>query len=187
MNYRKLFLWVEGEDDKRFFEKIIEPEFRKKYNSVETRCYATLKKDKLGNFLKSIKAMKADYIFVADINDSPCITAKKQKITKEWGKKIVDRDKIVVVIKEIESWYLAGLKDAECKKFNMPIFDKTDDVTKEQFNSLIPTKKFNSRIDFMIEILNNFSIEVAVRKNRSFSYFIEKYTSEVSGNIANYG
>jgi len=77
------------------------------------------------------------------------------------------------VRKEIESWYLAILDDGKCKEFGVPSF-RTDDVTKEQFNGLIP-KKFDSGIDFMREILKSFDIEIAKRKNRSFKYFAEKY------------
>ncbi|MDI6767583.1 MAG: hypothetical protein QME52_12240, partial [Bacteroidota bacterium] len=61
-------------------------------------------------------------------------------------------------------------------------FKDTDDTTKEQFNRLIP-EKYDSRIDFMSEILNNFSFKTAKRKNRSFKYFIEKYNCEVSENL----
>lgn len=64
MCYRRLFIWVEGEDDARFFEKIMEPKLQKKYDVVETIRYASLKKEKIDNFLKSIKAMGAEYIFV---------------------------------------------------------------------------------------------------------------------------
>ncbi len=53
------------------------------------------------NFLKSIDAMKAKYIYITDINNSPCITAKKQKIKLQ-----IDTKKIFVVIKEIESCVL---------------------------------------------------------------------------------
>jgi len=182
MGYRRLFIWVEGEDDRRFFEKMIAPKLQKKYNFVETRRYATLKKEKIYNFLKSIKAMGAEYIFVADINHSPCVTAKKENIRSELRN--IDEERIIVVIKEIESWYLAGLDNTRSKKFKVRAFKTTDDITKEKFNSLIP-KKFDSRIDFMLEILKNFSIEIAKQKNRSFRYCIEKYNCEASENVGN--
>lgn len=172
MEYRRLFIWVEGEDDKRFFEKIIEPKLKEKYTSVETRCYATLKKEKIDNFLKSIKAMGADYIYVTDINDSPCVTTKKEEIQNKLRN--IDADRIIVVIKEIEGWYLAGLSNTDADKYKIPIFDDTNTITKEQFNNLIP-QKFVSRIDFILEILKNFSIEIAKKRNRSFRYFIEKH------------
>ncbi len=177
MGYRRLFIWVEGEDDERFFKNILEPKLQKKYDWVETRRYVTLKKEKINNFLKSIKGMGADYIFVTDINNSPCVIAKKQETQNKLRN--IGSDKIIVVIKEIESWYLAGLGDAECNRFDIRTFNDTDEIIKEQFDSLIP-KKFDSRIDFMIEVLKIFSIEVATQKNRSFRYFIQRYDCETS-------
>lgn len=180
MAYRRLFIWVEGEDDERFFKSIVEPKLKKNFDFVETRRYATLKKEKINNFLKSIKAMGADYIFVTDINKSPCITAKKQKIQNKLRN--IDSTKIIVVIKEIEGWYLAGLSHAACTRFKIRNFANTDEITKEQFDTLIP-KDFDSRIDFMIEVLKNFSIEIATKKNRSFNYFVQKYTCKSSKKI----
>ena len=133
-----------------------------------------MKKEKVDNFLKSIDAMNTDYIFVTDINQKPCVTAKKQTVKKTYKK--VAEDKIAIVIKEIESWYLAGLSDAAAKKFKIRAFATTDGITKEQFNSLIP-KRFDSRIDFMLEMLKNFSIEIAKQKNGSFNYFFEKFVT----------
>ena len=86
----------------------------------------------------------------------------------------IDKSKIIVVIKEIESWYLAGLDNKVCRQLKINNFADTDNVTKEKFNALIP-KKFTSRIDFMSEILKYFSIEIAKQKNNSFQYFVEKY------------
>jgi len=171
-SYSRLFIWVEGEDDERFFKNVLKPKLQTKYDSVEIRKYATLKKEKIDNFIKSIEAMGASYIFVTDINNYPCVTAKKEEIQRKF--KNIDNDKIIVVIKEIESWYLAGLDDKACKKFRIRNFSETDNIEKDQFNAFIP-KKFNSRIDFMLEILKNYSIEDAKQKNRSFKYYFEKY------------
>jgi hypothetical protein len=79
------------------------------------------------------------------------------------------------VIKEIESWYLAGLTAKDLEKLNIDYKKKkTDNLTKEQFNRLIP-KKFISRIDFMQEVLKHFHLETAKQNNQSFKYFLEKY------------
>jgi len=79
MPYKLLFIWVEGDDDKRFFDKILLLKFQEKYDTVKVIKYAEMKRGKVDNFIKSIKAMGADYIYLTDINDSPCITAKKKK------------------------------------------------------------------------------------------------------------
>ncbi len=170
MGYRKLFILVEGLDDARFFDKIIKPIFEKKYNEVMLFQYAQRKKEKVDAFLKSIKAM-GDYFYVKDINDAPCVTAKKQKIQDKLN---IDKDRIVVVIEEIESWYLAGLDNAGSKKLGMRPLVTTSHIAKEQFDNLRP-KKFDSRIDFMLEILKRFSIKTAKDKNRSFRYFLQKH------------
>jgi len=82
LGLKKLYIWVEGDDDKRFFNGVIKSKFIKKYDSVEIVRYAHLKREKIDNFLKSIKAMSANYIYVADINNAPCVTDKKRKNTK---------------------------------------------------------------------------------------------------------
>lgn len=171
MVYERLFIWVEGRDDERFVETVLKPSFQNKYDWVEVRPYAGMKDMKIDAFLKNIKAMGADYIFLADIDDASCPTEKKRRLQKKFRN--VDAKKIITVIKEIESWYLAGLSNPRMKSFKMPVLSNTDDVTKEQFDTLIP-QKFDSRIDFMIEILKQYSVNVAKHKNKSFSYIVRK-------------
>lgn len=176
MGYRRLLIWVEGNDDVRFFNEIIKPRLQEKYNLVEVRPYRPLKKGKVGNYLRGIKTMNAayiyDYIYVSDINDAPCVTAKKQKIQNKLRN--IDGNRIVVVIKEIESWYLAGLSNENAQKLKIHSLTTTDDITKEQFDNLIP-RKFDSRIDFMSEILKYFSMKIAKQRNESLRYFVHKY------------
>lgn len=173
MGYKKLFIWVEGEDDKRFFNFIINLIFGEKYDWIKIIQYAKKKPKWRIDFLKTIIAMKADYIYVADINNAPCVTAKKYKTRN------IDKDKIIVVIKEIEGWYLAGLDDINSKRLKISTVTTTDTITKEQFNRLIP--KNESRIDFMSEILKCFSLGIAIQKNTSFNYFVEKYKIKGEG------
>jgi len=86
----------------------------------------------------------------------------------------LDGASIVVVVKEIESWYLAGIKETLARRIHIPNLMSTDDLTKEAFNALIPYE-FDSRIDFMFEILKEFSTDTAQQKNRSFRFFVSHY------------
>ncbi len=173
MEYERLFIWVEGEDDLRFFNRIIKPAFEGKYNLVEVRTYAALKRQKVSNYLRSINAMDAAYIFVTDMNQAPCITARKEEIEDKFRN--VDKDKVIVVIKEIESWYLAGLDDACSKKCGIRPCNTTDTIIKEQFDNMTPKKFISSRIDFLQEILKYFQVEIAKQKNESFRYFLTDF------------
>lgn len=172
MAYKRLFILVEGEDDERFLNSLTKTIFKEKYDAVIPWKYSKQKNKKINDFLISIKKMHADYIYITDINQSPCITSKKNSITTKLQN--IAADRILIVIKEIESWYLAGLDDNFAKKYEIPLFKNTVEITKEKFDSFMP-KKFDSRIDFMSEILKNFSIDKAKKRNTSFRYFMNKY------------
>lgn len=170
MPYRQLRILVEGNDDERFFERI-RTILEKKYDFIQTWKYQQKTNKQVRNFLQSIKEMDSSYIFVKDINRAPCVTEKKQRIKRKYGR--IDISNLIIVIKEIEGWYLAGLDDESCKELGLRLFSNTNDLTKEHFNNLIPNK-FDSRIDFMVEVLKRFSLETAKQKNKSFSYFMSK-------------
>jgi len=173
MTYKLLFILLEGDDDKRFFESVVEPFFEERYTMIKFWKYANKNKKLRANFIKSIDAMKADYICVGDIDDAPCITAKKEKIADDFDEKIT-KDKIVIVIKEIESWYLAGLDEKTSKRLGIcKKIKTTDNITKEHFNQLIP--KNMPRIEFMQKILENYDVGVAEGGNRSLGYFLNKW------------
>jgi hypothetical protein len=171
MSYKRLWILLEGSDDERFFEKI-KPTLEKKFDSVHSWKYAQEPPKGTRNFLKSIKAMKSAYFFWADINRMPCVTVKKDNVKRKYGASI-EIDNVIIVVKEIESWYLTGLNQKACREIGIRSFDNTDLITKEDFDNLKP-KRFDSRIDFMLEILKRFDIETGKRKNKSFNYFMTK-------------
>ncbi|MFQ6057194.1 MAG: hypothetical protein ACE5J3_14580, partial [Methanosarcinales archaeon] len=99
----------------------------------------------------------------------------KEKITNKFNR-IIAEDKIIVVVKEIESWYLAGLDENTSKKLGIrKKIRTTNSITKEEFNQLIP--KNMPRIEFMRKILKNYDVEIAKVRNRSLGYFLNKWTN----------
>jgi hypothetical protein len=175
---KRLFILVEGGDDVRFFGRIVKPFFISLYKSVEIIPYACMKREKVNKFLKSVTLMHNDYIFVSDIDFEHSVRDKKQVLYHRFSE--IDGGRIVIVVMEIESWYLAGLPADAAQRMGLSPYDSTDDLTKEDFNGIIP-RQFDSRIDFMFEILKFFSFDRAAEKNRSFHYFIHRY------HVNNYG
>ncbi|PKL69983.1 MAG: hypothetical protein CVV30_01005 [Methanomicrobiales archaeon HGW-Methanomicrobiales-1] len=169
---KRLFILVEGEDDIRFFGRVIKPLFVSRYESIEIIPYASIKRVKVNNFLKSVRQMKNDYIFVADIDTERSVRDKKQLLYYHFDN--ISGHRIVIVIKEIESWYYAGISETAVRDLGVADLAATDELFKEDFNKLMP-RQFDSRIDFMFEILKSFSLETAVLKNRSFRFFVERY------------
>ena len=170
--YKRIAVFLEGPDDTRFFDAILRPKLKSKYDDVQTWQFAGEKREKTKNYLRAVKAMRADCIFLRDINTSPCVSAKKKAIQKTYPK-VIEPSNIFIVVLEIESWYVAGLDNRNSKQLGIRLSARTDHIDKEQFNRLIP-KKFDSRIDFMVEILNRFNSETAKRKNKSFAYFMSR-------------
>ena len=169
---KRLFIMVEGEDDVRFFGRLIKPLIAPRYDSVEIIPYACIKREKVNRFLKSVVLMKNDYIFVADIDNERSVRDKKQILYYRFSE--IDGSKIVIVIREIESWYYAGIAGSLAQELGITDTGNTDDMTKEDFNMRMP-RKFDSRIDFMFVVLKSFSLETAAKKNTSFRFFVERY------------
>lgn len=165
-----LFIFVEGPDDERFFESIVNPLFRKKFSTIKIWKYSKEKIERRRNFVKSVKAMNADYIYVTDINKAVCITAKKEEVTQKVG---IDKDRIIVVVREVEGWYLAGVCGKNLKRLSISEMEDTNNITKEDLNRMIP--KRYSRILFMERLLSVYDIRTAKKKNESLKYFLSKY------------
>jgi hypothetical protein len=116
--------------------------------------------------------MNADYIFVKDLDFAPCVSLRKEKIRKKYI--FIENANILIVKREIECWYLAGLDSTGITELGLKDYDTTDNFTKEEIIRRMP-KKYTSKIDFFQEILKRYSVETAKRKNTSFHYFLRKY------------
>jgi hypothetical protein len=172
MNPRRLFIFVEGSDDHRFFSRVIVPLLEGEYASVELVTYASMKSVKVCRFVRSITAMDHDFILCADIDQERNVKAKKAVLKSRFC--VLSNDHIVVIIQEIESWYLAGLDDKAQKHLSLRSYRSTNHITKEIFNRMIP-RSYTSRIAFMADVLDLFSIDRALEKNRSFRYFFTRF------------
>jgi len=190
--FRMILILVEGADDDRFFNYVVRPKLAQSYDYIQIEQYGEATKKEVNSILYDYYAMnatrevQADTILVADLNASPCVTDRKDRIRTRYRSLSDDTGTpsgprlsthILIVCREIESWYLAGLNDNQCERLGIPTdWNSTDHLAKEQFLSLMP-QRYSSRADFMLEILQVFDHETARSRNSSFSYFIQKYTS----------
>ena len=155
-----LFVFVEGSDDRRFFNHYYESQ---KVNIIP---YKPMTNKKITAYINSANALKSDYLFFADA-DGATIEHKTEKVAQKYP--MVDRSKIRIVQREIESWYLAGLNKTNCTKYKIKYLERTDEVSKEKFDSMIPKKLDHT--SFQIEILKYFDKECAKSRNYSFDSF----------------
>lgn len=169
---------LEGTTDQTFFNHIIRPELRKKYNKVGTFVFKQRTKQALKNFITTCKNTDKDYVFFSDMDNVSCYTKKKNNIKSKIAPN-VDREKIIIVKAEIESWYVAGVNQSDAKNLNIIFHTNTEGITKEIFRAMM-RPPFESHIDFMREILKYYSIDTAKKQNPSFKYFCDKFITSKS-------
>ncbi len=166
-----ILFFLEGNDDERFFARVIAPLLENQNYTVRIWKYAREKRKRTIQLLKSVQGAGMAYVFVRDIDDAPSVHAKKDEMAHCF--EVLTGADIAVVVMEIESWYLAGANDALLRRIGADGVWSTDHITKEQFNCLIPRPM--SRIVFMQEILKYFDVEVAKKRNASFRYFMHRW------------
>jgi len=167
----KLYVFLEGNDDERFFKHILAKLLSGKYSKILAMTYAEEPPKITKKYIKAIISMGDAYIFFHDINDSPCVTACKEKVRTKYQ---VEENSIMIIVKEIECWYLCGLDSDCCKKLKIDRnIGNTNSMTKEDFDDLIP--EGISRIEFMQQILEKHKCELGRQKNESFRYFLRKW------------
>ncbi|MFW6268552.1 MAG: hypothetical protein ACOC4G_00600 [Bacillota bacterium] len=172
-----LFLMVEGNDDERFFDKIIKPLFYDRFEKIKIWQHAQKSRETIEKMLLSINNMQADYIYIEDLDQEKNISIKKSMILKKTD--YINQEKIAIVVKEIESWYLAGLSRKDADELGIAYVEQTDNIYKEDFNKLISLEYDSSRINTMHEILKCYSINLAQKRNNSFAYFIDNFVKNV--------
>ena len=160
----RLAVWAEGDRDRRFFEAAIKPRLELAYAQVIVSEYRQRKTADFKRLLRAMAYEGFDRLLIADMDSAPCVTNRKEKV-KERYPTLADRE-IIVVSKEIESWYLAGLtvEGAAALKVSPPL--STDDLTKEDLYRLRPPR-FDSQLDFLLELLKYFDPATACRQRNT--------------------
>ncbi|MDD1673728.1 MAG: hypothetical protein LUP99_04890 [Methanomicrobiales archaeon] len=135
--------------------------------------YAREKRTRTLKFIMSLRRMGVDFIFVRDIDTATSVGAKKREIRENYEHSIPDQI-IVIVVMEIESWYMAGPDPDYLSYLGIRSDDEsTDNLTKEAFNRLIPPPM--SRIEFLNELMEHYLIERGTSRNTSFRYFVRHW------------
>ena len=166
-----LHVLLEGDDDVQFFKKVLEARFPK--YRIKTYAYATRSRKANKLYIEAVNRAGSDYIVFADL-DSPnaCFGKSKQSLKRKIPN--ADEKRTAIVRTEIESWYLAGIGHADAQKLGIKYQTSTDRVTKEEFDALMPAR-FESKADFMAEILKAFKVKTAKLQNESFRYVWNKF------------
>ena len=163
-----LVVWVEGDRDKRFFEAVIKPRLATAYAQVLVREYRQRRTADINHLLRAMSHQGFGRLFIADINSAPCVTSRKEKVKERYPE--LEDHEIIVVSREIESWYLAGLTADGATALKVTPPPSIDRLTKKDLDRLRPPQ-FDSELDFLLELLKYFDETTACKRNESFGRF----------------
>lgn len=172
----KLFVFVEGFYDKKFFDDILSIKFQEKLSvTLFSVPYQIKKNVGVNNNIKHLNSLKIPYIFISDLDSHsyPCITSRKEKRKSEYS--ALDLDKIIIVNEEIESWFISGVDSNLSQFFEFDIPDNTEDLTKEDIDKMIEDSHFISKKEFLFEISRHYDFDLAIKRNNSLKYFLERF------------
>src|SRR3954452_18619751 len=102
-----LFILVEGTDDRNFFISQLINRLTTSYDEITIWRYAEQTASIRRKIIDGINAAGDDYIYVADLDEMACVGARKEAIQRTIP--AIDLDRIAVVCRCIDGWYLAGL------------------------------------------------------------------------------
>ena len=172
----RLVILVEGNRDEDFIEWIVKPILigAQKYYNVIPYKFARMPKNINKSYIKTVVNMNDDILCLTDITGFPCKRAKKEQVQRDHIG-YIGEDKVIIVIREIESWYLAGLSQSCCRRLRIDYYDRTDNIDKEKFHQIIAKSKFKPKWACALEMLRDYEVMLAKQKNRSFNYFHENH------------
>ena len=170
--FHRFFLIVEGPDDSALATTVIRPLILGScpVDYVDVVSWATYSKRERRELIRSIVAMGATYLVIADL-DEGCVTLRKQKLTRSMP--YLDALRLVIVRREIEAWYLAGAPLSVTRRLVSHRTDSTDDIRKEQFEQLLDESGLDLELT-KAEILLAFVVLSARQRNTSFEYLMQK-------------
>lgn len=162
---------VEGVHDERFIEGVIEPELNK---SVTTQDYSREPDPEVDNLVKTFDNMYQDLNLLRDYDfrDKSRIKDRMDFLWKKFPS--LRYNNVVIVDRQIEGWYLAGLNQASANSIGITVPNNTEHIGKDEFNQKLKESDYSSRVNFQQEILNRYSIPNAKSKNESFRLLAEK-------------
>ena len=162
----EIYVFLEGQDDVEFYEAIFSRQIKRKGILDHKIPYSNKPVRDVNRLLKAVKTWeKCEYIFFADFNSSECYQMKKARLMGSYPN--LESGNIIIVKREIESWYLAGVSDRIAKDMGLFGIEDTSEITKKEFRRRLKGQK-----EYVIkgEILAAYNTHVAKKRNASFLY-----------------
>jgi len=174
----RLAILIEGNREEDFIKWIVKPIMigAGKYCEVITYKFPRVPKHINESYVRTVLDMNDDILCLTDITGFRSKRDKKEQVQRDHVGNIGD-NKVIIVIREIESWYLAGVRQSYCRRLRIDYYNVTDNIGKKEFHEIIAKSKFKPRGVCCLEMLRNYDVTLAKQKNRSFNCFHDNHLS----------
>ena len=170
--WRGVYLFVEGQDDVLFVERILKPRLEIHFEFVATIAYASIRQATLAQQARAIQKSGAQLWVIADYDNAPCFTARRTEVVQRFDEAI-EMQQVLLARPEIEAWYCAGI--SEPARFRVQLPSDIESITKERFNRLFARLLSRQiRTELLLLLLDNYDWEVALRRSASLHYCARK-------------
>ncbi len=170
--WRGVYLFVEGQDDVLFVERILKPRLETHFEFVAIIAYASTRQAILAQQARAIQKSGAQLWVIADYDNAPCFTARRREVVQRFDEAI-EIQQVLLARPEIEAWYCAGI--SEPSQFRVQLPSNIESITKERFNRLF-ARSLNRQIrtELLLLLLESYDWEVALRRSVSLHYCARK-------------
>jgi hypothetical protein len=169
----KIFFVVEGLDDQRFVERIICPQLKNtRYYFGGIQQHAEMKDVKVKGLIKTYVDLKFEFIFMCDFDSGPCFTVRKNRHSSRYSP--LPNERVLVVKKKIEGWYMAGVDKSFFKKHRLECPGDVENVDKHVIEEMAQRAKMDLT-DFKIELLRNYNWNKGLERCPSLRRLNQKY------------
>jgi hypothetical protein len=167
--WRRIALFVEGEEDRIFAERILVPRLQVGYDEVSLHTYAETSDDKLRNHFRSLVRMGSDFFLLVDYDRGPCVAAVRQNYAQRY-EPYLGEAQVLVARPMIEAWYTAGVPSQNPFKASIPPI--AESVDKQAFAGIFGERARNreERIVLLQQILAVYDWGLALQRSASLRY-----------------
>ncbi|MDT7960351.1 MAG: hypothetical protein RQ971_00650 [Armatimonadota bacterium] len=82
--WRGVYLFVEGQDDVLFVERILKPRLETHFEFVAIIAYASIRQATLAQQARAIQKSGAHLWVIADYDNAPCLTARRTEVVQRF-------------------------------------------------------------------------------------------------------
>jgi hypothetical protein len=167
--WRRIALFVEGEEDRAFAERVLKPHLLQRYNEVRVHMHAQTSDEKLSSHFRSLQRMNSDYFLVVDKDRVPCISEVRRMYAHRYQPHLSERQ-VLVACPMIEAWYTAGVPSQNPFKASIPPI--AESVDKQAFAGIFGERAQNleERIVLLQQILAVYDWGLALQRSASLRY-----------------